>query len=359
MSKQYRQQKFFLGANAAEGFASLYEQWVDQASMQAFYVLKGGAGCGKSSLMEKIAHHMEVEGYTVEYIACSGDPDSLDGIFIKEKEVAMVDGTAPHVIDPAFVGLTGHYVNLGERYRNTELFPVRKELIRAVQRYKNCYTPAYQCIRAAEESRRRGRRMIHTEDTLNNVKKQAEEILLREAAEYTGEKGKRSRRFLDGNTCKGRVLWEDTVSALCDRGYEIWDECGLSSVLLSHLERGFLDRGYSVISCQSPNVPQRLEHLLIPECSLAFLTDEGQRVGFAHISTEPLVERSVWEDGKSFLRLSNRVADDLMGEGSYHLARAKRYHDALEEYYHPYLDFSKADDLAERIQTEILSYPDQ
>ena len=80
--------QFFLGANSGEGFVSLYEHWIDQAAAQAFYVLKGGAGCGKSTLMRRVAQALEDEGYYVEYILCSGDPDSLDGVSIPGKGAA-------------------------------------------------------------------------------------------------------------------------------------------------------------------------------------------------------------------------------------------------------------------------------
>ena len=80
MSEIKLRTEYFLGANSAEGFVSLYDWWVDQRTIQAYYTIKGGAGCGKSTLMGKVAARMEQEGYEVEYIRCSGDPDSLDGI---------------------------------------------------------------------------------------------------------------------------------------------------------------------------------------------------------------------------------------------------------------------------------------
>ena len=86
--------QYFLGANSARGFASLYHELIDEEHSNAFYVLKGGAGCGKSTLMRKVGESMEAEGFEVEYILCSGDPDSLDGIWIPQKAVAIVDGTS-------------------------------------------------------------------------------------------------------------------------------------------------------------------------------------------------------------------------------------------------------------------------
>ena len=50
----------------------------------------------------------------VEYILCSGDPDSLDGVYIPALGVGYADGTAPHILDPALFGVTGSYLDVGE-----------------------------------------------------------------------------------------------------------------------------------------------------------------------------------------------------------------------------------------------------
>ena len=47
---------------------------------------------------------MVAHGYDVEFHHCSGDPDSIDAVFIPELKVAFVDGTAHYVIDPKFPG---------------------------------------------------------------------------------------------------------------------------------------------------------------------------------------------------------------------------------------------------------------
>ena len=38
----------------------------------------------------------ERAGHDVEYILCSGDPDSLDAVVFPALNTAIVDGTAPH-----------------------------------------------------------------------------------------------------------------------------------------------------------------------------------------------------------------------------------------------------------------------
>ena len=88
--------RYFLGANSPDGFYSLYDQMIDPVQARRIYILKGGPGCGKSSLMRRVAQAMEEKGASVEYIACSGDPDSLDAVVFPALNTAIVDGTAPH-----------------------------------------------------------------------------------------------------------------------------------------------------------------------------------------------------------------------------------------------------------------------
>lgn len=88
--------QYFLGANSPDGFYSLYPELIQPETAQAIYILKGGPGCGKSTLMRKVGGQMEQAGLETEYILCSGDPDSLDALLLPRQGVAIVDGTAPH-----------------------------------------------------------------------------------------------------------------------------------------------------------------------------------------------------------------------------------------------------------------------
>ena len=73
---------FYLGANSPGGFYSLYDELLRPEEARSIYILKGGPGCGKSSLMRRVGAAMEEHGLDVEYIVCSGDPDSLDAVVI-------------------------------------------------------------------------------------------------------------------------------------------------------------------------------------------------------------------------------------------------------------------------------------
>ena len=91
---------YFLGANSYGGFASLYEGFTASPELDRLYILKGGAGCGKSSFMKRVAEAAEEQGLAAERVLCSGDPSSLDGVFLPALRLAYVDGTAPHAAVP-------------------------------------------------------------------------------------------------------------------------------------------------------------------------------------------------------------------------------------------------------------------
>ena len=87
---------FFVGANSGAGFQNLFSQVTDETAAYDVMVLKGGPGVGKNTFMREIGRTMERAGTPVEYLWCSGDPDSLDAVIIPTLATAIVDGTAPH-----------------------------------------------------------------------------------------------------------------------------------------------------------------------------------------------------------------------------------------------------------------------
>ena len=59
---------YYLGANAPTGFYSLYDQMLDPEGARDIRILKGGPGCGKSTLMKQVGGAMEARGHRVEYM---------------------------------------------------------------------------------------------------------------------------------------------------------------------------------------------------------------------------------------------------------------------------------------------------
>ena len=121
----------FPGNNTAQGFFSFYRYILPQEQAKRIFCLKGGPGTGKSSFMKKLGNHFYNLGYNIEFHHCSSDPNSLDGIVIKELNVAVLDGTSPHVVDPIHPGAVDEVINLGDAF-NTDLLESHKNEIMLV-----------------------------------------------------------------------------------------------------------------------------------------------------------------------------------------------------------------------------------
>ncbi len=353
---------FYLGANSPSGFYSLYDQLLPPASAEDIYILKGGAGCGKSSLMRRVARAMEERGLAVEYIECSGDPDSLDAVVFPQLKAAIVDGTAPHVVEPQYPGVVERYVNLGDCYDREALRPLRGDIVGCMKGYKGCYQRAYRCLTAAAQIGEDIRALLCTPALEAKMAKRAKGILGREVRQGGGQPGRAVQRFLGGVTWKGELCSFDTADALCKRVYELSDTYGLAHGMLTHLAAGAMAAGHDVIVCPSPLYPDRMEHLLIPALSLAFVSSSPARPygkrPYRRIRLDAMADPELLRRNKARLRFSRKVSAALMDEAVESLAQAKAMHDELEALYNPHVDFQRVYEIADQITATLSAAAD-
>ena len=175
-------------------------------------------------------------------------------------------------MEPKYPGLVERYVNLGDCYDRAGLQPLRQELMGCMKGYKACYQRAYRCLTAAAQIGEDLRSLLLTPALEAKMAKRARGILSREVKKGDGEAGRAVQRFLGGVTWKGVLCQFETVDTLCKRVYELADTYGLAHSMLTHLAAGALAAGHDVIVCPSPLFPDRMEHLLIPSLSLAFVS---------------------------------------------------------------------------------------
>lgn len=87
----------FFGAATPKGAVDFYNNITEDIEKR--YIVKGRPGSGKSTMMKKIGKRAEELGLSVDYFPCGFDPNSLDMVIIPSLSVAVLDGTAPHVVD--------------------------------------------------------------------------------------------------------------------------------------------------------------------------------------------------------------------------------------------------------------------
>ena len=346
---------FFVGANSGEGFRNLFSELVNMEDTYDFMVLKGGPGVGKNTFMREIGRTMEKAGAAVEYLWCSGDPDSLDGVVIPELHCAVADGTSPHVIEPQYPAAVDRYVDLGRFYDLTAAKAGAEEVKSRTHAYKAAYIRAYHSLKAARQVELDAVDGVRKSFDCERLDRRVKGIVARELR-GKGSGGKTTRRFLGSITHKGYIWRYDSVDALCPKVYEFADGWELAGPALSRLHTAAVERGWDAIACLSPEAPDRIEHLLIPGLGLAFVTsrpgmDYGKKP-YRRVRLDAMVET----EGKSRLRFQTRMAALLREEAVDALKEAKQNHDALEAVYNPYVDFDGVRALAALEAGRLLSY---
>lgn len=347
---------YFLGANTPEGFSSLYDALFADARIRKLYVLKGGPGCGKSTLMRTAAAAASELGCDTEQILCSSDPDSLDALIVPQAGLALVDGTAPHVVEPPLCGLGACYLDLGRFYDGERLAKDREALREAKEKNAACYPLCYLALRAAGAASEGLRRIASAGLPPTLLPELLEELLPPLPKRSTAQPP--LRRYLRGVTPQGLL----SLPSGCGRHVVLRDSFGLSAPLLSRIAAFCAEQGCPAVLCPDPLAPASLQAVLIPEAELAF--SAASRLYPQETDAQPQADL----DALILQRLSYEKTQRLEGleqlrvaavhEALRHLAAAKRHHDALEALYRPAVDFDGVSEAARqlvRTLTQMLS----
>lgn len=347
---------FFVGANSGEGFQNLFSQMVDLEDTYDFIILKGGPGIGKSTFMREIGRAMEQAGTTVEYLWCSGDPESLDGLVLPQLRCAVADGSFPHVMEPKYPAAVDRYVDLGRFYDLPAAKAAAEEVKRHTHAYKEAYARAYRTLKAARQVELDTVSTVGKAFDRQHLNRRVSGIIARELRGKGSGQGKTLRRFLGCATHKGYIWRFDSVDVLCSRVYEFADSWEQAGGAMEQLHAAAVEGAWDSIVCMAPEEPERIEHLLIPELGLAFVTSRPEmeygKKPYRRIRLDPMADLS----GKARIRFQSRMTALLRQEAIAALQEAKEEHDALEAVYNPYVDFDGVRAVAALETGRILSY---
>ena len=350
---------YFLGCSSPEGFVSFFDGLYSFDEGWQPYILKGGAGTGKSTLMKKIAAELENRDYNVERVHCSSDPESLDAVICRELHFCIADGTSPHVIEPIFPGAVENIINLGEYWNKKILSSKSHEIIELCRKNALCHERCARFISAAGKVR-------------NDIQKISEEAILeykihsytdrfsrRRFTKLKGKKGKERKIFLSAVTPGKIAFFGDTVRSLAEEIILIEDKAALASgLLLEEMKNLALKNGYDVYSAFCPLEPSGFpEHIIIPALSLAFIKKHdifGEMPFTRTIHTERFLESEKLSSHKNRISLDRRIINELIAEAAASLASAKKIHDEIERIYIQAMDFSSYDKLIKEILGDIL-----
>lgn len=338
---------FFLGSNSRHGFYSLNEQFA-QNPPKILHSIKGGPGTGKSTFMRTIGKSAEEHGYAVEYILCSGDPDSIDGVYIPALETAWLDGTAPHVVEPVPFGIQGDYINLGEFCKHEALKQNAQDISLANQAYKQQYKLAYSYLSAAGTLKQMTVKSNIDKDTATRIEKRAQSKIEKELAGIPKTcNSKMFKRFLRAFCCKGNYVPPNTLECICNRLCVLESHYGLEQLFFDAILQKISVTDVCCIQCLNPLCPELTEAIILPEQKLCFITHEVETT-FSGTKRTIHLDTYITPTDVTAHKQMEKQTQLLLDHAFIHLHQAKLLHDELESYYRPALNIDALNGFTEQ-----------
>ncbi|MDP4093130.1 MAG: ATPase, partial [Bacillota bacterium] len=341
-----RAKHVFPGAITPQGFFSYYSYIIDLETAYKTVVIKGGPGVGKSTFMKKIGSEMQDRGFDIEYMHCSSDNNSLDGVVIPKLGYAFLDGTAPHVVDPKYPGAVDEIINFGEFWNEDGIREHKDEVIHDSKAATQFFTRAYKFLKAAWA--------VYEDSAVINgwalEKGKLNALAMELINELFGEKpaadveGKQRRLFGSAITPDGFRNYLDSVLDQ-RRVYEI--KGGLATgedILLDKINNAAIERGYYVEAYFCPLNPNKIEHLVIPGLDISFMTSNAYHSAsvpkYIIIDIKQYQKKDILDKYNDDLIQNHEEFDNLLSIALLSVSRAKAVHDRLETYYVPNIDFN-------------------
>ena len=344
----------FLGANTPNGFFSYYEPFIKDRKA---YVIKGGPGTGKSSLMKKVASEVLKKDIFTEYAYCSSDPDSLDGVLFPELSTVLVDGTPLHTLEPPIPGALGGIINIGDYWNERILQRSLKEIFLLQDKIQKCFKRCYHFLGAA------GNIYSDISETANGYldEKKATRFInnfMRKNFPKSKNGHKEiSKRFLSGITPKGYITFKDTIYTLCDKVFVFKDEFFISPFFMEKAADYLYNAGYDFYAFYSPISPCEISHIAIPEASIALVTAE-KGIDFEPVGAQKTHLKRFLNEDFSFIKnrmsFAKKIFNICVKEAVSSLIKEKALHDDLEEIYIEAMDFKKTESLVTKLTNAII-----
>lgn len=349
--------KLFPGGNTSNGSHPMFEYMIPE-NVNRIFCLKGGPGVGKSSMMKKIAKEFLEKGYDIELHYCPSDPSSLDGVVIKKLGVVLLDGTAPHIVDPKDPGAVDEIINFGDFWELEGLEQNKKEIVECGKDISRSFRRAYKFLKSAEpiyydiEEKYRDSMDFGKVNILTD--KFIEELF--ESIENK-EIYKRPRHlFGTAITPVGHIDYTDSILNEATKIYYLSGEIGTGrTTFLKKVYEKAVQKGMSVEVYHYPLLPDKIETILINDLKIGITTSnifKDKEV----IDLNSCINQEKLERYKEEVELDQKILDELINYAISNLKKAKSKHDVIENYYIPNMKFNEVQELKDDIVKRILKY---
>ncbi|MFZ5945933.1 MAG: PRK06851 family protein [Bacillota bacterium] len=360
--------EFYPGGNTSYGFYSFYDFIIDKDATRIFCI-KGGPGVGKSTFMKAIGQQMLEKGFDVEFHNCSSDNSSIDGVVIPALRIALIDGTAPHIVDPKNPGAVDEIIHLGDYWNEKGLRQNKAEVMDSNARVGRLFKIAYSSLKEAK--------VIHDEwesyitesmdfAPVNKITRYVFNEVFAEVEPNFSRVAKSRHLFGSAITPQGAVNKLDSILIDVESVYVLRGEPGTGkSTFIKKMHDRAYEMGINTEVYHCPLDPEKIDFLVIPKLKAAFINGtEPLKVDLGRFTTteidfDQFLNADVLDKYEREIDYCKERFWEAYNRAIFYISEAKRVHDEMEEYYIPNMDFAAINDKRDEIFQRILEYAEE
>jgi len=357
-----RFRRMFPGGNTSRGFVSFYDHIAGPNPARRF-IIKGGPGVGKSTLMKKIGKHMLEKGYDIEYHHCSSDNNSIDAVMIPALRMGIMDGTAPHVVEPVIPGAIDEVVSLSDCWDEQKLLIHRNELLEMVKRMSGYFKATYSLLKEASvayDERKSYVNECFNKSLCNSIVRSLIKDIFAGIPPHFDKDAYERHLFGSAITPGGLVNYADTLIHPEMKVYTLSGQPG-SGVkdTIARLAQAAFEWGFDTEQFHCPFEPDKLDMIIIPAINVAVMNisapfgyvlskDVEARI-VRNTDLDTCVDQNKLEKHSESVMDSDMRVKSLIDKAVKRLSKAKSVHDDIEGYYINAMNFDMVDRIGEKV----------
>ncbi len=358
----HTERHMFPGGNTSRGFFSYYQYILPQNIAEHIFILKGGPGVGKSTFMKKIAQKAAQSDFDVEFMHCSSDPNSLDGIVIPQKKIAILDGTSPHVVDPKYPGAIDEIINLGDYWNDEGIKNHKKQIMAESSEISRIFQRAYRYLAASALIHANLEEIYSMASDKGQVNKISTAIIEKifDKDTIADTEGSYRKLFASAITPDGLKNYLPTLLNTNEKIILKGNPGTGTERILSAIADAALARGYYTEIYHCALLPDKPEHVIIPDKDISITVSNKYHtvpVGeYGCYNLDQFLNKKITENYEDYLQYNQLEFEGLLNRAIFTINSAKKLHDSLENCYIPYMNFDKVNQKMQNIIDYIMSH---
>ncbi len=349
--------KTFCAANSGDGFISFFDTILNEKRSQIYYI-KGGPGCGKSTLMTAIAN----QASDAELIYCSGDPNSLDGVILPKQNSVIIDATKPHSFEPKYPGVGGNIIDLGEGWDPIKMNA--QKIMDLCDQKSRLYQACYSLLKGAADIHAGIFAPLYQSIDFEKIQKIGNKILMQNALwENKNRRSKILKRFLSAISPDGMHTLSESIHILGKNIVLLEDRWMIAAPFLNYIDKQLSKRGIDHINSYHPLLgKETLHHIIIPQADLSIISKDGyfdfsidEEQVIKKINLQNMLDKTILDLNKNKFTFIKKLQKEILHLATDKLSQARKIHMQIEQEYAIGTDFKATEHLKKNLMIKLFS----